>query len=57
MSTYHSLLKVFHLTDAYRIRITPSTDPDWDGTATDIHFFLLVYFYFEGAIFIINLCT
>ena len=40
VSTYHSIVKVFHVTDTYRMRMTPSTDPDWDGTATkqtDIH--------------------
>ena len=42
VSTYDSLVNIFHETDTYRKRITQSTDPDWNGTATeqtDIQFF------------------
>ena len=31
----HSMKKVFHETDTFRIRFTPSTDPDWDRTTTE----------------------
>ena len=57
---YHFPLNV-HVNDTYRIRITLSIDPDWDGTATeqtDVHlFFYSSISLFKGAIFIINLRT
>ena len=60
VSMYHSLVKVFHVIHFYRARITPSTGPDWGGTATkqtDIHLFLIVYLYCKCAINVTNLCT
>ena len=35
VSTYHSLVNIFHVADSYRKRITRSTDPGWNGTATE----------------------
>ena len=44
VSTYHSTVSVFNITDTYRIRNTPSTDPDWEGTATERTIFEINYF-------------
>ena len=30
----HSIKKIFRETDTFRIRFTPSTDPDWDRTTS-----------------------
>ena len=35
MSPYHFIVNVLHVNDTFRIRITPSTDTDWYGTATE----------------------
>ena len=53
-------MNVFYVTNTYHIRITPSTDPDWDGAATeqtDIHLYSTRLFKIKGAIFIYNSCN
>ena len=61
VSTYHSIVNVFQVTDTYGIRIAPSTDPDSDGTTTeqtDIHLIFYSSIYIIRVLyFLFDLCN